>query len=602
MKNTVKIHGLFIAILLAISTIVVMPTAEASRVPEIEQFYLSKTREFLQLRFPNEPFSVSVIVDTGRAEPTRKDFNRQSNSNSVTNLPYLDIEEEELEIWDRTDIPLNNLIAQLRRVELQIQIDSSMSDEDIVALQDSLATHLKLDPGSDAVKIYKMDWTKLERYRTVGWVTGLLAFAMVLVFGVFYLLAKLSVRSLVKGLGTPIRELGQSTKKFADDALSIATEMSTPATASVQKINGASVAGNDDGDELTHGSNLLEIRESALELIDRNKEFFANPDANFMDFLNKRGQRDPETVGSILAELHKDSLKHLFENGSGDWWFVAISHPGPLSPKSISVLSEIDKMRLRMTFNESGRVAQVQQEFKEEGLIFSRIPVTNLADIFGDLSIEKALGIFEVMPRTKALAVAKEMYPGQWAAFLLDQKDNHDPIDRALLSQFMVEAQKRFPKRKDAAIQKFFEEMDLSLYLDTANTRDERDFYVALPKDSNILNTRTPFFSVFDASKGILKTLGTALSPQDWALVLTHAEHHERDKFLNAIPERLSFRIHEEGRGIKITPQDEPHIRYLKRSLVAAYIEETNKSNADVQDLINEIDATQSIANEEPAA
>jgi hypothetical protein len=322
-----------------------------------------------------------------------------------------------------------------------------------------------------------------------------------------------------------------------------------------------------------------------------------------MDFLNKRGRRDAETVGSILAELPKDSLKHLFENGSGDWWFVAIAHPGPLTPKSISILSEIDKMRLRMTFNESSKLAQVQQEFKEEGLIFSRIPVTNLADIFQDLEIDKALAIFEVMPRTKALALAKEMYPGQWAAFLLEKKNKHEPIDRALLSKYMVDAQMRFPKRKDEAIQKFFEEMDLSIYLDSANTRDERDFYVALPKDSNILDTRTPFFSVFDASKAVLKALGTALAPSDWAMVLTHVEHHEKEKLLSSLPERLAFRIHEDSRRVKVSPQDEPHIRFLKRTLVAAYIDETNKSQTDVQDLINEIDATnKSVTETDPAA
>ncbi|MEZ4873776.1 MAG: hypothetical protein R2827_16345 [Bdellovibrionales bacterium] len=598
MQHKMKIHGLFI-VLCGWIVFTISAQAQASRVAEIEEFYLNKTRDFLQLRFPDKPFSVSVIVDTGRNEPTRTELARDKRNTGVTNLPYLDIEEEEMDIWDRTDVPLTTLIGQLRKVELQIQIDSSMSDEDITALQESLAQHLKLDASIDSVKIYKMDWTKLERYRTYGWVSAAFGVAILLLFGVFYMLAKFSVRNLVKGLSAPISEIGKSTQKFANDALSMATGLSTPAGGRDQRPKTPTFSDIQE-DELSLGSNLLEIRENALELIEKNKDFFSNPDATLMEFINKRGEQDPSTMGSILAELERDSLRHLFENGSGDWWYVAIAHPGPLTPRSIAVLSEIDKLRIRMTFNETSQLAHIKEEFKEEGLIFSRIPLTNLEDIFADLPIEKALSIFEVMPKIKALKLAKEMYPGQWAAFLLDRK-NQEPIDRALLSKFVMEAQNRYPKRTDQSIQKFFENMDLSIYLDSANTRDERDFYVALPKDSDLLDTRTPFFSIFDATGTVLKTLGTAISPEDWALVLTHVEHIEKEKLLSNLPERLAFRIHEESRKVHVKPEDENYIRSLKRTLVAAYIEESNKSQQDVQDLIDEIAATKSIADDTAA-
>ena len=549
-----------------LAALIVALPASASRTTEIEEFYSQKVTEILNTRFPDRPFTVFVTVDTGREELTRLDASNRKGK-TTTRLPYLEWEQEELDLWDRMDVPIGTLISQLKSVKIDISIDSSLTDADVTELKTNLAKQLKLDERADSISITKMQWLQAEKYRTFSWVALFFALALTLTLTGFWLLTKLSVRNLVRGLSKPIQEIGQSTQKFANDAISLASDMANGAAATPSRDNKESATTQDT--EMDFGANLLEIRKNAIELINRNQDLFAQPDSRLMEFLERQGQEDPRTVGSVLAELPETTLHTLFRFGVGQWWFVALSQPGPLTAKSIQILSEADKLRLRRHFSADSSLRK-NDDFRRAGVIFSRLRDEELASLFADLPIDIAQSVFELMPRTLALAVAKKMFPGQWAVFLETNKKNK-PIDAPLLAHLEKQAQEINPLRTEAQIQVFFQDWDLANYLDLANPRDEKDFYTVLPENSVIRRERTPFFKVVEAPPKLLRVLGPSLTVRDWAQVLYGFEPYDRDKFLTAFTDRLRFQVNDAIKQVDPFNLNQVLIRGLRRQIIKAY-------------------------------
>ncbi|MGE0763081.1 MAG: hypothetical protein AB7N80_07380 [Bdellovibrionales bacterium] len=546
------------------------PLAQASRTTEIEEFYAEKVTEILKTRFPDRPFTVFVTIDTGRDEVSRREDSTRKEK-TTTRLPHLEWEQDELDLWDRMDVPLGTLIGQLKSVKIDVSIDSSLTDSEVEELKTNLAKQLKLDAKADTITITKMNWLQAEKYRTFSWIALFFVVALVTTMAGFWMLAKLSVKHLVQGLSKPIQDIGQSTQKFATDALSLASDMAHGAAPTSEREKDVG-AGNDN---LDFGANLLEIRKNALELINRNQDLFSRPDSRLMEFLERRGQEDPGTVGSVLAELPEPTLRTLFKYGVGNWWFVALSQPGPLTSKSIQVLSEADKLRLRRHFSEDLKLGN-NDDFRRAGVIFSRLRDEELAVLFADLPIEIAQSVFELMPRTLALAVAKRMFPGQWAVFL-EAKKKLKPIDPPVLVHLEKQAQEMKPLRSESQIQAFFQDLDLVNYLDLASPRDEKDFYTVLPENSAIRRERVPFFKVLEAPPQVLRILGPILTVREWALVLFGCEPYDRDKFLAAFTDRLRFQVNEAFKLVDPFNLDLIATRRLRRQVTKAYQEASER-------------------------
>lgn len=543
------------AILVLVSTM-----AHASRVPEIEQYYIDKVSGLLKTRFPDTPFTVYAQVDVGdRKEVSRKKEIRRGDTTTVQ-LPYLEVEDsdEDMSVWNRTDIPLGTLIGLLEKVVIKIQIDSSVEETELKELQENIAKQLKLDASADSIEVARVGFNQNEKKAQKLWlVVGMFA-AILSIAAVFWFLARQSVKALVSGLSQPISEIGKSTQEFANSALNMAADLSQQGSVS-DKTSGATTPEED----LSLGSNLIEIRKSALELITRNHEMFKNPDSRFLSFLELQGSENPTQVGAILAELDQESIKTLFKFGWGAWWFTALASPAPLTPTSIRILSEIDRLRLRWHFNDDSQ-STAKKKNQEAGLVFGRMNDDELVSVLKDVTLPDAEPILDLLPRSQALSVAKKLYPGQWAK-LLENHKSLSIVKPELVEKLMKKAIETKPLRKEDEIQGFFADLDLVKYLEIAPPRDERDFYTVLPKESKIKAERFPFYKVFDAPNDVKKLMGADINAKDWAYILAGCETSDQRSMLEAFPDRLRFMIQECIAELDMTKVDNHRVRSIRK-------------------------------------
>ncbi len=556
-------------------------SALGSRVLEIEEFYRSKVSEMLQTRFPQTPYSVFVSIDTGQPDSLRRDLRGKSEQ---TKLPYwYDEDSEKIDLWERMDVPLGVLIKQVRSVTVSLKVDATLNEAELEDLKDNLAKHLKLDASSDRIEITRMNWTDQDRYRNLKWVGGSIAIGMMLLLISGWLVSKIAIARLVKGLTKPISEIGQSTQKFANQALNLASDLNGSQNRKERNFNSE----NADSVQLPADINLVETREAALELLERNQGFFDGPDADFMDFLERHGEKDPVTMGSILAELPKESLRNLFQFGVGSWWYKAIAHPAPLTIHSLSLLSEIDRLRLRRHF--SNRTQGIEKnEYRQFALILNRLKKDVLVDILSGNSLDKVGPVLNLVPKETSLAVAKTLFPGQWAIFLSPTQAKDWVLDPNFLKTIENKALEVSPLRGNEEIAGFFEDLDLVRYLDTASPRDERDFYTVLPKNSRIVKERHPFYSILDASDDHIKVISGLFSPREWAIGLAGCDPSEKRHILEKFPERLRQQVIEVIKKTISSDIDDVQVSAIRRDIVSAFVNEASRAQFNVDEILND--------------
>lgn len=537
----------------------------ASRVPELEEHFIARVSHLLQMRFPNTPFTVFVTLDTGKETRSRKELKEvRRGEGTGTRLPYLDIDEEEIDIWDRPDLPIGTLISQLQSIKIRVQIDSSLNDSQLNEIKDNIARQLKLDERYDAIEVTRMNWSVPKQEERSSPLILVYLFVGLMVAGlVLYLIARVSIQGLVKGLAKPISEVGRSTAAMAKGALA-ATSPDPQSSATPREADS-------ELKDAADGLSLVDIRKNALELLERNRLLFENPDSRFMSFIETKGAEDPPQMGAILAELDEKSLKYLFKFGIGEWWFTALSQPAPMTSTAVQILSEVDRLRLRRHFFDESKLKSYE-EYREAGLIFGRLSNEQLISIFRGNSMEMLMPIFELMPRQKALAVAKRVFPGQWAT-LLDQKKDVPTIDKSTLESLMSKAIREKPLRSESELYHFFLDQDLIRYLDLAPPDDEREFYTVLPYDSNITRYRTPFFKVFESPDDVLRLIGPHLTSSEWAVALADCDIRERNTLMTHFPDRMKFMIREHWQTLDPEKIDEHQLRVVRRKIVKAYEE-----------------------------
>ncbi len=557
----------FALLCLVIQLLLVAPLALASRVAEVEDYFHSRTNAYLQSRFPNKPFSIIVSIDTGREEPTRKEFRLLKDSG--VDLPlWFEADEENVNIWDRPDVSLGRLIKETKKVRIDIKVDATLSDEELTELQSALANQLKLDPGSDSIVVKKMTWANQERYRNLQWVGGTFAVIMACLFLAFWALTRIHVSRLIRGLSQPIKEIGQTTKKFASNALSMGQPQQPSSAVEAKEADSESLTSSD----LADGSTMMELRKSCLDLMEKNKEMFIHPDPYMMAFIEKEGERWPGAMGSILAEMDENILKELYRHGVGQWWFKAIAQPTPLNGHSLGILARLERLRMRQHFSHETDEESISEKMRNLGLCLCRMNCEEIAKALEGLPIEKVGYILSKLPTNLELGTAKLLFPGQWAVFL-DEDSQFEVPENKVLDFVMEKAKGLKPPRNEGDIKNFFNDLDLADYLDTADPRDEKDLYRALHEGSRIRQERTPFYEVLESQESFLPLLGSQMTVDGWVHALTNVQLSDREFFLKQLPEKLTYQINNRYKETDPGSVSDSQIRSARRLLTQLYNE-----------------------------
>ncbi len=535
-----------------------LPFAHASRITEIEDYFTERTSEFIKHRYPNRPYTVYVKAEADEESTTR---NKKIQS---TQLPYMDSMEGQTDFWSRKDIPLSTLITYLDSVVIRVDIDANLSQNEINEIHNQMFEYLKLSNASDRIEIRKMDWiSNSEAVERRMWIIGGIAAPFVLML-VFFLLTSFGVRSLVKGLSGPITEIGKSTQNFAANALTLASGRTDQSQKNISNSSDGSYGPSNDSN--------YELRKAFKELVSDNLNLFSQPTPDLIDFLEREGKSSPEAMGSILSMLDRDTLKNLFQFGYGDWWFDALAHHSGPTNEAISILNKVGFLKMRQQFNETSK-RPIDARIKDLSLILNRLNSQELETVARQYNLKKILPIFSLLSKEKCMRACKQAYPGEWGSIILDQ--NVSVPDFEIAQEIQKKALQIKPLRDEKMVENFFVNLDYQRYLDGAHTKDEKEFYRALP-ESSPLKKRTPFYSIFESGPELLKEITADVALNDWALAMKDCERIDSIKIFDLLSERQRYFLRNMITSTKNGDIILEEKIQAKRRILAVYLEKKN--------------------------
>ncbi len=506
-------HLYSLVLLIILST----PLAFANRVSEVEDYYTERTSKFIQSRFPNQPFTVLAIVNIDKPE---------SKKSQSENLPYFDVVDKEQDIWSKQDVPLSTLISYVDKVAIKVDLETEMEANELNALHNQLFEFLKLSTASDKIEIKKIPPKPIVPgpiQEAVNWWKFILGMVAAGLIGLFVLM-QWSVRSLIKGLSTPISEIGKSTQSLASQNFSAATAPKTLAPS----------AGRHDSS--------YEARRLYKEVFEETKDLFERPSIDLMDFLEEEGTQNPTAMTALFAEMKKEKLKELFAFGVGDWWFTALATAPQVSGDSLEVLHKLHRLKIKNQLLST--TSLMDAETKDFALILNRLNEEELETVFRDYPFQTSAPILHLLPVNKSVRVCKKLFPGNWAQFI-EPQTTKAKISPTTIKQVQQKSLDIKPLRNAQSIDSFFNETEIEKYLDHANTWDEREFYKALSPQSPLHAKRTPFYKFFDLNQEQFNLVIQEIPVQELSFILPDCERVEGHKLFESLTDRQRFRLRE---------------------------------------------------------
>lgn len=491
--------------------------ALANRVSEVEDYYTERTSKFIQSRFPNQPFTVLAIVNIDKPE---------SKKSQSENLPYFDVVDKEQDIWSKQDVPLSTLISYVDKVAIKVDLETDMEANELNALHNQLFEFLKLSTASDKIEIKKIPPKPIVPgpiQEAVNWWKFILGMVGAGLIGLFVLM-QWSVRSLIKGLSTPISEIGKSTQSLASQNFS--------ATATPKNVSPST--GRRDSS--------YEARRLYKEVYEETKDLFERPSIDLMDFLEEEGGQNPTAMTALFAEMKKEKLKELFAFGVGDWWFTALATAPQVTNESLEILHKLHRLKIKNQLLSTASVSDA--ETKDFALILNRLNEEELETVFKAYPFQTSAPILHLLPVNKSVRVCKKLFPGNWAQFI-ELQTTKTKISPTTVKQVQQKSLDIKPLRNTQSIDSFFNETEIEKYLDHANTWDEREFYKALSPQSPLHAKRTPFFKFFDLNAEQFNLVIQEIPIQELSLILPDCERVEGHKLFESLTDRQRFRLRE---------------------------------------------------------
>src|SRR5690606_6222501 len=78
----------------------------------------------------------------------------------------------------------------------------------------------------------------------------------------------------------------------------------------------------------------LTLGEDQVETIKKQiadcKSLFAKPDGVMMKMIEDMGSKHARAMGAVFRELDSETVKSLFQYGTGSWWYTAITQGSTL--------------------------------------------------------------------------------------------------------------------------------------------------------------------------------------------------------------------------------------------------------------------------------
>jgi len=613
--------GIIISVLL-----IIMTAAYAEETPEkgrsiyprlleVEDYIGTRIKDYLATRFPQRPFSVLVQVTPSESlgkEPVLPGSESEETAEEKSDderlaLPHLDLDpaEEKAELWWSKDAPIEQLLSQVKKIDISLNVPSELSDSEAELLRSDLHAKLHLDDARDKLTITKRDWTPvaaakdgdvartpasdldkkkadLNPKKIFGLDLVFVASLAAIILGLvaLWFISNTSVNKIVGGLGAAFTDLWSKIEKAGGMGSGAGGQSSSmpsgmeAALAEVLKETRSAGSGSS-----SNPTESVDVRQALKDLLPSIKEIFSAPQVDLMEILEQEGTRHPGVVGSLFFEVEQSLVQNLFALGSGNWWFTALTSPEPLGGRALALAERIVALKTRRAFDSN---TSAGPEMKKLILLLSRLSENELLEFFAPFPFSDAGAVLSSLSASQALTIAKTMYPENWAEVLNSGGKQVMPSEKGLKT--MVDRASKMKLFRDSEqIRLFFKDLDLRRYLDDASPEDERAIYEVLAADSGIIQHRMPFFSVFGLTAREVTLFSGIISNKEWALALRGTNSEQLRLFLAVFPERQRYLLNEAFAQIDAQQPSLEQVRDARRKITSHFqsIKRSEQNTAD---------------------
>ncbi len=479
---------------------------QASRLLEVEDYYVKKATEFVKSRYPRSAFSVYIKVEADETPRARE--LASSNEQRLLNLPYMDpVGRHEIDFWDRKDLSLGMLISYLKSVSVQLDIDQDFSESEMELFKTEIFKYLKLSDKYDRVEIKERFWSKSGAWYKLTPASLAILFGLLTGLVALFFIFQSSVNRLVKGLIQPLSAIGKS----AEDVVNSSHLTGGSAASTISNL------GWQESEQLS-----IQAFEKAKSEIQKILPFLQEAPAELLHKLEELGSRDPFAMGALFQEVPVADLKNLVVWAKGGWWRTALTEITPMTRTSVQFLNQLSKVHIR--FSLKTNTSSTDLENLKRGLF--RLQTKEFGQLLSDVKFDEAQPILSLLPQETMIEVGKYLYPGEWAK-LLEESTETPELSQKKIGQFYQKALEISPLKSDGEIANYFKDADLLALLNRSSTRNEREIYRALSDKSWLRMNRTPFYEVFQASADVLSPLATNLPLEVWALATMDCDRQE---------------------------------------------------------------------------
>ncbi len=466
------------------------------RVAELEDKYKTDTIRYLEGRFPGLPFSVIISID-----PLR-DKSQQGYDLKGEVLPYYALDEEVIkDVWDDPTATLYTLSQRVKKVSVEIQIPESIVDEEYLEIKDTVTTMLRLIPARDAIDIVKREWTVLPHLKTYSLIG---AFTLLM-----FLLGLLVIsRFSVSNMATSLEKIhGQLSSQGGGGGAGFSSAPKPSSGPGNLGKRGNDIKFNDPiKTREVIGTRVDDIVEQG-ELV-RLENFI---------ILDKLGKEDPESLGALMALFPIDTQRELLSLSRGTHWMDAMTYPGELSMRCLEVVEELGRVK-PSSYNKTWEQLLIQVWRMDTGA----------TTFLKKLDFDNAMTILNAMPKFISVPLARETFPGNWAALLdpnykskrLSDEETKTLYESSLINKSLVSFD---------VLGVYKKLRELLSFLKVADVRSEKEVYEAVPHDSMLTMMRPPFYKIFEEEDAVLlMEFVESITVDDWSHVLFGVPRDQR--------------------------------------------------------------------------
>lgn len=485
-----------------------------SRVIELEKTLSREGLELLKGRFPEKPFLLSVKIDPLMRE-------RPGSRVESEKLPYYDLSEEEvIDEWDDPSVTNSALLNRVKNIFVNVSIPSDLTDDEIAELKATLINNLGMIEARDKVEVSKRNWGTLDRSSQLNWqniALGGLAWAFIMV-GLFFLLWYATSK-----LGKTLKDSGQNQ---ASNNSSTPPQSLTPPEVTDKKPTSSSTGDLRFNDPIKNRETLA----AGIRILESHTSF---PNLGDMMILHKFSEEKPADLGALLSELPIEMRVKVFSYSFGPTWLEALIDPGEVTSSCVETLNKC----LRQQRNDSDTEWQT--------LLISVWRLNEKRkDFFRGMNQNEALAILYSLPKSIALEIGREAFPGAWG-LLLDPQYQVTMIPKEQVKLHIERATTLEPYRNFKLLNKYRNEKELLIFLKNTDPSTEKEIYQVAGEDSMVWSIRPPFYKIFELSTEQYDRLVPIFRIEDWSLAMFNISRSERKEIEKRFSDKQRFRYFE---------------------------------------------------------